>query len=135
MLGRMLLGLLEALLFGRARLLFALGLEVVRGDLVAVMPAEDAERSGEQTAEGTAAGPSRTQGSGEPIETGTIHACQPRWVRTKSGRTDQSGILAPEAPHGHPYFWGYGHRTPDTNSVRCRAPQSHRRHLPALLQL
>jgi hypothetical protein len=70
----MLLGLLKALLFGVARLLLALGLEVVGQDVVAVVPAEDAERSCQEAPEGTTPGTYRTEGSGESIEPGSVHA-------------------------------------------------------------
>jgi hypothetical protein len=48
--GGVLPGFLQARLPGLARLLVAPGLEIVGHDLVAVLPAENAERSGEQTA-------------------------------------------------------------------------------------
>jgi hypothetical protein len=73
----MLLGLLEAFLLGLTRLLLALHLEVVSCALVAVVPAEDAKRSGEQSAQGATPGTSRTEGSGQSIEPGVVHEGTP----------------------------------------------------------
>jgi hypothetical protein len=69
----MLLGLLETLLLGVAGLLLALGLEIVSCDLIAVTPAEQTERSGEQPTQGTATGARGREGLREAIEAGSIH--------------------------------------------------------------
>jgi hypothetical protein len=69
----MLLGLLQALLFGLARLLLALGFEVVGGGIVGFAAAQQPERSGKQPAQGTTPGTDTAQRSGEGIEAVGVH--------------------------------------------------------------
>src|SRR5687768_11966520 len=71
--GGMFLGLLEALLLGLAGLLFAFGLEIVSRALVAVVPAEDPKRTGEQPTQGTTPRASQREGPRETIEGGSVH--------------------------------------------------------------
>jgi hypothetical protein len=96
------LAFLRHFFFGFAWLLLALGFEVVGQDVVTVVPAEDAERTGQEATEGATPGTGTTERAGQGIETRAVHGCTPRCAVTKSSRTDQSAILAPGALCGNP---------------------------------
>src|SRR5687767_13380323 len=92
------LGLLEAFLLLLAGLLLALTGDVVGIGVIARLPTEQAQRTHEQTAEGTAAGPRIGEASGESIEPVSVHAgVLPNRLRTAVEAKRQGGAESPSS--------------------------------------
>src|SRR5687768_4155295 len=90
--GGMFLGLLEALLFGLARLLLALRLQVVGIDVLASEHGSKATTEGER--QGAPARTSRGQGAGERIEANSIHGELLRDNDVAMIRSDAGGSIS-----------------------------------------